>query len=244
MSTKKKADLLPSTSRPLICRLPLAEDEKPTRPTSLNEITWRIFRIMAEFVEGFQFLSESSREVTIFGSARIKKTDRWYKEGVLLGRMLAKSGFTVITGGGPGIMEALNRGAKEGGGKSIGLNIQLPNEQRINPYVDRGRAFHYFFTRKVMLAASAQAYVYFPGGFGTLDELFEMVTLIQTGKMQPTPVVCVGKEFWSGLFAWMDAMPVKKYKTLTAKELKLIQVVDSAQEALEIICASNDRTFF
>lgn len=244
MSTKKKPDILNDSPRPLVCRLPLAPGEAPTKPTSLNEITWRIFRIMAEFVEGFQFLSESSREVTFFGSARTKKTDRWYKEGVKLGKLLAESGFTVITGGGPGIMEALNKGAYDAGGVSIGLNIQLPNEQRINPYVTKGRAFHYFFTRKVMLAASAQVYVYFPGGFGTLDELFEIVMLIETGKMQPTPVVCVGKEFWSGLFAWMEEMPVKKYKTLTAKELKLIQVVDSAEEALAIICASDDRTFF
>lgn len=246
MPFKKKLDILQDREpmSHLVCRLPLLPNEKPVKPTSLNEITWRIFRIMAEFVEGFQFLSESSREVTIFGSARTKKNDRWYKEGVKLGRMLAKDGYTVITGGGPGIMEALNKGAKEGGGESIGLNIQLPNEQRINPYVTRGRGFHYFFTRKVMLAASAQAYVYFPGGFGTLDELFEIVTLIETGKMQSTPVVCVGKEFWSGLFVWMEEMQVNKYKTITAKELKLIQVVDSAEEALEIIRGSEDRSFF
>lgn len=246
MTSKKKLDILQDgepTSK-LLCRLPLLPDEKPTRPTSLNEITWRIFRIMAEFVEGFQFLSESSREVTFFGSARTKKTDQWYKEGVKLGRMLAEHGFSVITGGGPGIMEALNKGAKEGGGVSIGLNIQLPNEQRTNPYVTRGRGFHYFFTRKVMLAASAQAYVYFPGGFGTLDELFEIVTLIETGKMQSTPVVCVGKEFWSGLFEWVDTMQVAKYKTITVKERKVVQIVDSAQEAFEIIRKSEERTFF
>ncbi|MCR4314552.1 MAG: TIGR00730 family Rossman fold protein [Candidatus Uhrbacteria bacterium] len=246
MPSKKKLNILEdkeSTSK-FVCRLPLLPGETPSKPTSLNEITWRIFRIMAEFVEGFQFLSESSREVTFFGSARTKKTDRWYKEGVKLGRLLAEHGFTVITGGGPGIMEALNKGAKEGGGVSIGLNIQLPNEQRINPYVTRGRGFHYFFTRKVMLAASAQAYVYFPGGFGTLDELFEIVTLIQTGKMQSTPVVCVGKEFWTGLFNWVDTVQVAKYKTITAKERKLVQIVDSAQEAFEIICGSEERSFF
>ena len=186
---------------PLICRLPLAPGEKQTKPTSLNEITWRIFRIMAEFVEGFQFLSESSREVTFFGSARTKKSDRWYKEGVKLGRLCATNGFTVVTGGGPGIMEALNKGAKEGGGVSIGLNIQLPNEQRINEYVTRGRGFHYFFTRKVMLAYSAQAYIFFPGGFGTLSEFFDLVELVQTKKMESIPIICVGKDFWGALDA-------------------------------------------
>lgn len=246
MPSKTKLDILEDaelTSK-LVCRLPLLPDEKPTKPTSLNEITWRIFRIMAEFVEGFQFLSESSREVTFFGSARTKKTDRWYKEGVKLGRLLAEHGFTVITGGGPGIMEALNKGAKEGGGVSIGLNIQLPNEQRINPYVTKGRGFHYFFTRKVMLAASAQAYVYFPGGFGTLDELFEIVMLIQTGKMQSTPVVCVGKEFWSGLFDWVEKVQMQKYKMITAKERRIVKIVDSAEEAFEIVCESHERSFF
>ncbi len=199
---------------------------------------------MAEFVEGFQFLSESSREVTFFGSARTKRNDPWYKEAVKLGALLAKNGYTVITGGGPGIMEAVNKGAYEAGGPSIGLNIQLPTEQRINAYVTRGRGFHYFFTRKVMLAASAQAYVYFPGGFGTLDEFFEIVTLIQTGKMQPTPVVCVGREFWLGLFDWVEKTQIGKYKTVSAKDRKLFQVVDSAQDAFDIICHSQERTFF
>lgn len=228
----------------LVCRLPLATDEARTQPTRLYEITWRIFRIMAEFVEGFQFLSESSREVTFFGSARLPKSNRWYKEAEKLGKLLATHGYTVITGGGPGIMEAGNKGAKEAGGVSIGLNIQLPMEQRINTYVTKGHGFHYFFTRKVMLAASAQAYVYFPGGFGTLDEFFEIVTLIQTGKMQATPVVCVGRDFWSGLLDWVYKTQVGTYKTVNAKDAKLIQIVDTAQEAFEIICGSEERTFF
>ncbi len=235
----------PSTENALknICRLPLAPDESKNQPARLHEITWRIFRIMAEFVEGFQFLSESSHEVTFFGSARFKPSNKWYKEAEKLGRLLAESGFTVITGGGPGIMEAVNKGANKAGGPSIGLNIQLPNEQRINKYVTRGRAFHYFFTRKVMLAASAQAYVYFPGGFGTLDEFFEIITLIETGKMQKIPVVCVGKEYWEGLFAWLEDVPLRM-GALTKKDLALFTVVDTVQEAFEIVKTSKDRSFF
>jgi uncharacterized protein (TIGR00730 family) len=228
-----------------ICRLPLTPDEEnKSEPTALNDITWRIFRIMAEFVEGFQFLSQSSREVTIFGSARFKPSDKWYKESQKLGRMLADCGFTVITGGGPGIMEGANRGANIGKDLSVGLNIQLPTEQRINKYVERGRAFHYFFTRKVMMAASAQAYVYFPGGFGTLDEFFEIITLIQTGKMADIPVVCVGKDYWQGLSKWIEEVLEKNLKTITKKDRLLFTIVDTAQDAFDIVARSSERTFF
>jgi uncharacterized protein (TIGR00730 family) len=227
-----------------ICRLPLSPGERRKDPARLYEITWRIFRIMAEFVEGFQFLSESSREVTFFGSARTKSSDKWYKEAQKLGNMLGKNGYTVITGGGPGIMEAANKGAFLAGAQSLGLNIQLPNEQRINKYVTRGRAFHYFFTRKVMLAASAQAYVYFPGGFGTLDEFFEIVVLIQTGKMQKIPVVCIGSEYWDGLMSWIKKELVEHQRTVSEKDLPLFSVVDTAEEAYEIISTSTERNFF
>jgi len=227
-----------------ICRIPLATDEQRSQPARLYEITWRIFRIMSEFVEGFQFLSELKNEVTFFGSARIKKNSPWYKEAVKLGKILGKQGYTVITGGGPGIMEAGNKGAKEGGGDSVGLNIQLPMEQRVNPYVTKSRGFHYFFTRKVMLSASAQAYVYFPGGFGTLDEFFEILTLVQTGKMQHTPIICVGKDFWNGLFAWVEKTQLGEYKTISEKDLELFHVVDTAEEAFGYICNSEDRSFF
>ncbi|PJA45431.1 TIGR00730 family Rossman fold protein [Candidatus Uhrbacteria bacterium CG_4_9_14_3_um_filter_50_9] len=235
--------LIPDSSQNL-CRLPLAPGEKQDEPTRINGLSWRIFRIMSEFVEGFQFLSQSTQEVTIFGSARTSPSDRWYQEAEKLGALLVGSGHTVITGGGPGIMEGANKGAKEAGGPSIGLNIRLPEEQRENPYVTHGRAFHYFFTRKVMMAASAQAYVYFPGGFGTLDELFEIVTLIQTGKMQATPVICVGKDFWEGLFRWVRSAQLETYQTISSKDLELIAIVDSAEEAHEIIKHSDERTFF
>ena len=211
---------------------------------NLNDITWRIFRIMAEFVDGFQFLSTSSKEVTVFGSARLKPGTRWYKEAEAFGKFCGKGGFTIITGGGPGIMEATNKGAFESGGASLGLNIQLPMEQRANAYLTRGKGFHYFFTRKVMLSASAQAYVYFPGGFGTLDELFEMVVLIQTGKMQKIPVVVVGKEFWEPLFVWVKDKMVREHGTVSAEDLKLITVVDSAKEAWDIVKKSKEREIF
>ncbi len=226
------------------CRLPKAPDENQKEPTGLNEITWRIFRIMSEFVEGFQFLSESNQEVTFFGSARLKPNTKYYKLAVKLGGLLAKKGYTVITGGGPGIMEAGNKGASEAGGVSIGLNIQLPNEQRVNKFVNKSHAFHYFFTRKVMLSASAQAYVYFPGGFGTLDEFFEIITLIQTNKIEKIPVVLIGSDFWNGLFEWVDKTLVKKNQTISKEDLDLFKIVDTAEEAMKIISKSKERTFF
>ena len=229
------------------CRIPLLPSEQKDLKTpaqSLNEITWRIFRIMAEFVEGFQFLSELTREVTVFGSARLPETDRWYKEAQKFGRLLADCGFTTITGGGPGIMEAANRGAMEAGGISVGLNIQLPKEQRANPYITHGKGFHYFFSRKVMLAASAQAYVFFPGGFGTMDEFFEMLVLIQTGKAQRVPMVCVGKEFWEPLMRFIDETIVAKFNVATAADTKLYVIVDTAEAAFKIVEKSSERTFF
>jgi len=224
--------------------LPSMEHEETKQPPNMNDITWRIFRIMAEFVEGFQFLSESSREVTIFGSARALEGSRWYNEARTLGNILAEHGFTVITGGGPGIMEAANRGAFEKNGESIGLNIQLPTEQRTNPYVKRGRGFYYFFTRKVMLAASAQAYIYFPGGFGTLDECFEIITLIQTHKMQKTPVILIGKEYWGSLWAWIKTQALETQQAIAPKDLDLVHIVDTAEEAFAYIKNSEERTLF
>lgn len=191
---------------------------------------------MAEFVDGFQFLGDIKKAVTFFGSARFAEDNRWYKVARELGKMLAKAKFSVITGGGPGIMEAGNRGASEGGGDSVGVNIQLPYEQRINPYVKKGHGFYYFFTRKVMLAYSAQAYVFFPGGYGTLDELMELLTLVQTKKIHDKiPMILVGKDFWGDLADWMKKKLLDQYQTIDGEDLKLFHIVDTAKEAFEII---------
>ena len=228
------------------CRIPLtaAESRDRSEPTRIYELSWRIFRIMAEFVDGFQLLSETNKEVTFWGGTRIKKNNKWYKESEKLGKVCAKAGYAVITGGGPGIMEAGNKGAAEGGGVSMGFNIQLPFEQSLNKHVNKGHAFHYFFSRKVMMAASAQAYVFFPGGFGTMDEFFEIVTLIQTKKMAKTPVICMGKDYWGGLISWIQSTMLKKYKTVGKEDLDIFHVVNSAKEAFEIIEQSEERTFF
>jgi len=231
-----------------VCRLPdccPGEDmDMGHESHSINDISWRIFRIMSEFVDGFQFLSTSTKEVTVFGSARLAPDNKWSQEAEKFGALVAKGGFTMITGGGPGIMEAANKGSFEAGGESIGLNIQLPMEQRANPYLTGGKGFHYFFTRKVMLSASAQAYIFFPGGFGTLDEIFEMVVLIQTKKAQNIPIVLVGKEFWTPLLEWIKTSLVNEYETISKKDLDLLQLVDSAKEAWAIVKKSKERQLF
>ncbi len=205
--------------------------------------SWRIFRIMAEFIEGFEFLADLKNEVTFFGSARTPPDHPCYKEARRLAKMLGEHGFTVITGGGPGIMEAGNRGATEAGAVSVGLNIQLPKEQRINPFVKRFKGFYYFFTRKVMLSASAQAYVFFPGGFGTLDEMFELLMLIQTKKMMRLPLVLVGKKFWDGLFGWVKT-DLLAAGYIESDDMNIFHIVNSAEEAFEIIKKSKERKYF
>lgn len=212
---------------------------------SLNETgdyreSWRIFRIMAEFVEGYQFLSKLEREVTILGSARTKVEDIFYSTARELGKLLAENGFTTITGGGPGIMEAANRGAYEAGGKSVGLNIQLPFEQRINPYVKESAAFYYFFTRKVMLTSPANAFVYFPGGFGTMDEFFEVVDLMELGKMDRSPIILVGKEYWSPLIEFLKNKS-SQIGAVPKSDIDSWQIVDTAEEAFEFIKDTKDR---
>jgi uncharacterized protein (TIGR00730 family) len=211
-----------------------------------NTMQWRIFRVMAEFIEGFEFLADFKKSVSIFGSTRDSKvTHKWYEEARKLGDMLAKEGFAVVTGGGPGIMQAGNQGAAEGGGLSVGINIQLPREQRINPYVNHSKGFHYFFTRKLMLTYSAQVYVYFPGGFGTLDEFFEIITLIQTHKIaKHIPIVLVGSEFWGPLDAWMRTIMFERDGAIDAEDLALYKIVDTPEAVMEIVRASKPRVTF
>lgn len=206
---------------------------------------WRVFRIMAEFVDGWQFLADCRKTVTFFGSARFPEGSRWYEEARKLGKLLAEAGFGVVTGGGPGIMQGGNQGAAEAKGDSIGLNIKLPAEQRVNPYVTKSIGFHYFFVRKVMLSYSAQAYVYFPGGFGTLDEFFELITLIQTRKIPVhIPVILIGKEYWEPLTTWIEHQMLEKFQAIDKEDLGIYRVVDTAEEALEIIKLSPERKEF
>jgi uncharacterized protein (TIGR00730 family) len=200
---------------------------------SIDE-AWRIFRIMAEFVEAIDELSKIGRAVSIFGSARVTPEDEYYKKAQYLGRRLAENNFGVITGGGPGIMEAANKGALEGGGKSIGMNIRLPFEQKPNPFANVSIDYKYFFVRKVMFVKYAIAYIVLPGGFGTLDELFEALTLIQTKRIKGFPVILMGSEYWSGLLKWIKSVLIKDNKILP-EDLCLIQVIDDPDEAIKYI---------
>ncbi len=204
--------------------------------------SWRVFRIMAEFVQGFELLREHGLAATFWGSARLSPDDEYYKAAEELAAKLAKKGFAIISGGGPGIMEASNVGAFKVGGKSIGLNIELPFEQKLNPYTTQSLNFDFFFSRKVMLTFASEVYVYFPGGFGTLDELFEIITLIQTKKIEPIPVVLYGKEFWEPLVDWFKRDLLKKYSTISPEDLELFVIVDSVDEALKYINKHVNRT--
>ena len=204
-----------------------------------NEIktndSWAIFKIMSEFVDGYEKLSKIGPCVSIFGSARTSPDHEYYKLAEEVAYKLTQNGFGVITGGGPGIMEAGNKGAHRGKGTSVGLNIELPFEQHDNPYVDRDKnlEFDYFFVRKVMFVKYSQGFVVMPGGFGTLDEFFEAMTLIQTKKIGRFPIILVGREFWSGLLDWIKSTLIEKYANVSPDDLKLFRVVDTADEAVE-----------
>ena len=198
------------------------------------EECWRMFRIMAEFVEGFEGLADVSPAVSVFGSARTQEDDPFYGQARELGRRLAENGITVITGGGPGIMEAANRGAQEGDGESVGINITLPMEQQPNPYAGRLISFKYFFVRKVMLIKYAQAFIVFPGGFGTMDETFEALTLIQTHKIKPFPIILFGSEFWGRLADWFRESLLEQ-GLISEKDLDLFRVCDDLDEVMRIV---------
>ena len=195
----------------------------------------RLLKIMNEFISGYRFIRHYKKAVSVFGSARSGFRDKVYKDATRLGFELASDGFAIITGGGPGIMEAANAGALKAGGESVGLNIQLPEEQRINKYVNESASFHYFFTRKVMLATASQVYVFFPGGYGTLDELFEMLTLVQTKKVAPIKIILVNKSFWQPLLLWIKETMYRKGKAIDRADLVLFELVDGADEAVAMI---------
>jgi uncharacterized protein (TIGR00730 family) len=221
--------------------LPITEDEKlltlprGTRPDDFTRTdTWRLMRITGEFIEGFDRLASVTKAVTVFGSARIGPSDPWYAMAQEVSRLLALEGFAVITGAGPGIMEAANRGAREGGGRSIGCNIELPFEQHANPYVDTLINFRYFLVRKMMFIKYSTAFLIFPGGFGTLDELFEALTLIQTGKIYQFPVVLFGRYYWAGLVRWLQARALREGK-IAATDMNLFLMTDVPAQAVRAV---------
>ena len=208
---------------------------------SWNEIktndSWAIFKIMGEFVDGFEKMSRIGPCVSIFGSARTNEKSEYYNLAVNVAKSIVKSGYGVITGGGPGIMEAANKGAREAGGISVGLNIELPFEQKQNTYIDSDKSldFDYFFVRKVMFVKYSQGFVVMPGGVGTLDELFEAITLIQTKKIEKFPIILVGKTYWSGLIDWIEKVLLDKHKAISPEDMDLIHIVDSPSQVTKIL---------
>lgn len=199
-----------------------------------NSEPWRIFRIQSELVEGFETLHGLGPAITIFGSSRLKPGSFYYEEAVKLGKKLSSDGFAVITGGGPGIMEGVNKGAKDGKGKSVGLNIEIPAEQVPNRYQDISISFRYFFIRKLMFVKYAIGFVIFPGGFGTIDELFESLTLVQTNKISPFPIILFGKEYWSGLIDWIRTTLISN-NTIAPEDMDLISIVDDTEDVCRIL---------
>ncbi len=231
-------------------RIAVTEDERlltPTPPVSAERRVpftstdpWRVLRIMGEFVEGFDTLADVRNAVCVFGSARTPGSDVYYQRSLETARLLAREGFAIITGGGPGIMEAANRGAQEGNGLSIGCNIELPFEQGTNPYVQRSINFRYFFVRKTMFVKYSTAFVVFPGGYGTMDELFEALTLVQTGKVKQFPVVLFGRAYWQGLADWLRDRVAAEGK-IAAEDLQLFRVTDQPEEAVRWIVDARER---
>jgi uncharacterized protein (TIGR00730 family) len=207
---------------------------KNSKEGFVSEDTWRVFRIMSEFVEGFEVLSQLGKAVSIFGSSRLKPNTLYYKLAEEIAYLLAKEGYAIITGSGPGLMEAANKGTKRAGGKSVGLNIQIPNEQKPNPYVDQLLEFRYFFVRKVMFVKYAKAFLILPGGYGTLDEFTEALNLIQTERISKFPVVLFGSKYWKGMIDWLKDT-VLKNGNISKEDLNIFTLVDKPKDVVSVI---------
>lgn len=225
---------MPKVNRKIKVPARRIEKEILAGPTAKTQ-TWRIFEIMAEFVSGFELLSKYKKAASFFGSARFSSKNEHYREAVKLAKMLSRDGYAIITGGASGIMEAANRGAYEAGGPSVGMNIKLADQQSLNKYVKDSEDFQHFFVRKVMLSFASQVYIFFPGGFGTLDEFFEMVTLVQTKKIHPIPIILVGRDFWQSVLKLITTELLKKHKTISPGDTSLYYLVDDARSAHALI---------
>ena len=206
------------------------------RDEFLAQDPWRVFRIMAEFVDGFEMMAQVPPGVSVFGSSRAGPDHPYYAKAVETGRRIVEAGFSVITGGGPGIMEAANKGAKEAGGESIGLNIVLPFEQVANPYLTKVINFRYFFIRKVMFSKYAVGFIFFPGGYGTMDEFYDTITLIQTEKIHRLPVVLIGTDFWRGQLKWLREIALERFKYVSPEDMDLMHLADDPAEAVRFVC--------
>jgi len=233
MPPEPKKNMVPPTIHRMEGELKICDPEKTDKTHDIE--SWRVFKIMAEIVEGFNLLRKYRLAATFFGSARSHLDGQVYEDATSLAGRLAKAGFTVVTGGAAGIMGAANRGAYEAGGKSVGLNIELPTEQEINPYLTDTLTFNYFFTRKVMLSFASEVYIFFPGGFGTLDEFLEILTLVQTRKIKHIPIILYNKEYWTPLLKYFENHLLKQYNTIDKADLKLYHLVDSVDEAYKSI---------
>ena len=231
MQNQKRQRILTRKSNQICFTGPRIEEVLKLHPQEDIEPE-RMTKIVEEFARGFYFLKDYGLTATFFGSARVTAQAPSYKEAYSLAFQLSKEGFDIITGGGPGIMEAANKGAYEAGGRSAGLNIQLQKEQRTNKYVKESEAFYYFFIRKVMLAFASEVYIFFPGGFGTLDELFELITLVQTKKIEPIPIILVGREYWQPLLKWIESELYEKRGAIKKSDMKVYHLVDDADDAL------------
>ncbi len=243
MSTNNKGEEVKET---LVC-INLPEHDARKHPHTSEELALgaenaRASRIAREFDDGLKFIRKYKKSVTVYGSARFTEDNPHYIDARALGARLAKLGYAVVTGGGPGIMEAANRGAKEAGGDSIGLNIELPSEQILNPYTTDALSFYYFFSRKTTMSFSCETYIFYPGGFGTLDEFFEIVTLIQTKKIRPTPIVLIGKDFWEPLNAYIKKQMIEVHATINKDDLDLYTITDDHAEVERIVLAAPIRS--